>query len=37
MAEIESMIESNCVLNDFRRKSVTLVHRGWSFHPTITL
>ena len=37
MAEIESMIEPNCVLNDFRRKSVTLVHRRWSFHPTITL
>ena len=37
MTEIESMIEPNCVLNDFRRKSVTFVHRGWSFHPTITL
>ena len=37
MAEIESMIEPNGVLNDFRRISVTLVHRGWSFHPTITL
>ncbi len=37
MAEIESMIEPNGRLNDFRRKSVTLVQCGWSFHPTITL
>ena len=37
MTEIESMIEPNCVLDDFRWKSVTLVHRSWSFHPTITL
>jgi len=28
MTEIESMIEPNRVLNDFRWKSVTLVHRG---------
>ncbi len=37
MAEIKAMIEPYSILNDFRRKSVTLVHRGWSFHPTITL
>lgn len=29
------MVEPNCVLNDFRRESVTPVQRFSSFHPAV--
>jgi len=37
MTQVKAMIEPYSILNNFRWKSVTLVQRGWSLHPTITL
>jgi len=35
MAQIESVVEPDSVLNDFRWESIPLIQVSWSLHPAI--